>query len=102
MFELEVDKFIEEVAKEVIKDLTKKTAVMMEDEARDMIGQEEHLDEEEETSWAKASPSGSMVESTFTNHKAELKGILSNYTLRKQMELTMLLAAGFSLPSLVG
>ena len=29
-----------------------------------------------------------MVKSTFTNHKAELKGILSNYTLREQMELT--------------
>ena len=101
MFMLEVDEFIEEVAKEVIEELTEETAVMMEDEAREVIGQEEHLEEEEETSWAKASPCGSMAKSTFTNHKAELKGILSNYTLREQMELTMLLAAGFSLPSLV-
>ena len=62
MFELEVDKIIEDVAKEVIEELTEE----MEAEAREVIGQEEHLEEEEETSWAKASPCGSMAKSTFT------------------------------------
>ena len=102
IFMTEVDKMTNEVAKEVIEELTKETAADLDEEAREVIGQEEHLclEENEETSWAKARPYGNMAQRTFYNHKDEVMEILSTYSLRAQMELTMLLAAGFSLPTL--
>ena len=95
-----VDELIEEVAKEATEEVAKELDAKMDAEAREVFGQEEHLDEDEETSWSKASPYGNMPVRTFYNHKDEVKEILSSYSLREQMELTMLLATGFSLPSL--
>ena len=96
----EVDKLIEEVAKDAVKEVAEETNAKLEDEAREVFDQPEHLEEDEETSWTKARPYGNMVKSTFRKFKVEIKDILSNYSLREQMELTMQLAAGFSLPSL--
>ena len=97
-----VDELIEEVAKEATKEVAMETTAKMDAEAREVFAQEDWpgLEEAEETSWTKAKPYGSMAKTTFNDYKTEIKEILSSYSLREQMELTMLLAAGFSLPSL--
>ena len=92
----------EEVAKEATEEVAKEISAKMDAEATEVFGQEAWPgpEEAEETSWAKAKPYGSMAKTTFHDYRTEIKNILSSYSLREQMELTMLLAAGFSLPSL--